>query len=794
MNLSMKWLGDYVKLDVDAHTFASDMTMSGSKVETYENMGDSIQNVVVGKVLSIEKHPDADKLVVCQIDIAGERPLQIVTGATNLHAGDVVPVCKNGAKLPGGKTIKTGKLRGVLSEGMLCSLGELGLTVHDFPDAIEDGIFVISEPCTLGEDIRTAIGLDDTVVEFEITSNRPDCLSVIGLAREAAATYNKPLTLKKPAVKGGHGQSSDYISVAVEDGELCPRYAARVVRNIQIAPSPRWMRERLRACGVRPINNIVDITNYVMLEYGQPMHAFDRNFLEGGRIIVRRAAEGEEITTLDGNPHKLNADNLVICDAAKPVAVAGVMGGENSEITEGTRDIVFEAANFNGASVRRTAKQIGLRTEASARFEKGLDAEMVPDALNRACELVELLGCGEVCDGMVEVDSTSHTPARVAYCPDYFNRFLGTDIPEARMREILETLHFVIDGDEVIVPSYRADIEDKADVAEEIARIYGYNNIPSTLFRGGTAQGKLSPVQKYEKLLAQTLLAEGYSEICTYTFISPKFYDNILMPPDAPERRSVTILNPLGEDTSIMRTTPLPSLLDALARNYAQRNPAAALYEFAKIFLPKASADELPDERKICTFGFYGEGDFYSLKGAVEELLDKSGIADASFAPAKTYYSFHPGKTAELSVGGKVIGVLGEIHPKVCQNYGIKLPVYAAMIDMESLFANSCTDREYHPLPKFPAVSRDLALLCDDAVLVRDIEAIFRKHGKKLLEKIVLFDVYKGKQIPDGKKSIAYSLTLRAEDRTLTDEEIERIISKIVRDMEQELHITIRKS
>lgn len=792
MNLSMKWLSDFVTVTADARSFASDMTMSGSKVETYERISDEIENVVVGKVLSIDRHPDADKLVVCQIDVAGERPLQIVTGASNLNVGDVVPVCQNGAKLPGGKTIKTGKLRGVLSEGMLCSLGELGLTLHDFPDAIEDGIFVITDPCELGTDICSAIGLDDTTVEFEITSNRPDCLSVIGLAREAAATYNLPLSLNTPVVKGGAGKSSELLSVSVEDKDLCRRYAARVVKNIKIAPSPRWMRERLRASGVRPINNIVDITNYVMLEYGQPMHAFDYSFLTDGKIIVRRAKAGETITTLDGVDHELTTENLVICDAAKPVAVAGVMGGENSEIQPETKDIVFESANFFGASVRRTAKALGIRTESSARFEKGLDPEMVPMALARACGLVELLGCGEVCDDVVEVDSTSHQPVKIVYDPDYINRFLGTDIPEKRIREILETLDFSIQNQEIIVPSYRSDIEHKADIAEEVARIFGYNNIPSTLFKGGTAQGRLSSVQSFEKKIANVLLSDGYNEIYTYTFISPKFYDAICMPADSSERRSVTILNPLGEDTSIMRTTALPSLLDALSRNYAQRNASAAFYELAKIFLPKESTSELPIEKKIYTFGSYGCGDFYTLKGAVENMLTAAGIKSAEFAPYSDHYAFHPGKTAILSIEGKPFGILGEIHPAVTQNYDIKLPVYAAMIDFDTLFASREDKKEYHPLPKFPAVSRDLALLCDSKVLVRDIENIFKKHGKKLLEKITLFDVYTGKQIPEGKKSIAYSLTLRAEDRTLTDEEIERITAKIMKDLENEYQITIR--
>ncbi len=538
MNLSLKWLKEFVDIDVTPHEYAADLTMSGSKVETYFGTGDGIEKVVTGKVLSIEKHPDADKLVVTQIDVAGERPLQIVTGAANLKVGDVVPVCLDGSTLPGGKKIKSGKLRGVESEGMLCSLGELGLSVHDFPDAIEDGIFVITEPCALGEDIKTAIGLDDTVVEFEITSNRADCFSMLGLARESAATYALPLKEHVPAIKGGAGNASDLISVRVDAPDLCKRYCARVVKNIKIAPSPRCIRERLRACGVRPINNIVDITNYVMLEYGQPMHAFDRAFLKGGEIIVRRAADGEQIVTLDGNEHTLTSNNLVICDAQRPVAVAGVMGGENSEIRPETVDIVFESANFDGASVRRTAKSLGLRTESSSRFEKGLDPNLAKTAVDRACELCELLGCGEVCDGTIDIYPAELKPWRVPFDPDWINRFLGTEISRDEMERYLTSLSFQINGDEVLVPTFRGDVERPADVAEEVARLYGYNKIPSTLFAGGVTQGMLSPEQKFERTVSNTLLSQGYSEIYTYTFISQRDLHLHLHQPEILRRRA----------------------------------------------------------------------------------------------------------------------------------------------------------------------------------------------------------------------------------------------------------------
>lgn len=792
MNLSLKWLKEFVDIDVTPREYAADLTMSGSKVETYFGTGDGIEKVVTGKVLSIEKHPDADKLVVTQIDVAGERPLQIVTGASNLKVGDVVPVCLDGSTLPGGKKIKSGKLRGVESEGMLCSLGELGLSVHDFPDAIEDGIFVITEPCALGEDIKTAIGLDDTVVEFEITSNRADCFSMLGLARESAATYGLPLKEHTPAVKGGAGNAADLISVRIDAPDLCKRYCARVVKNIKIAPSPRFIRERLRACGVRPINNIVDITNYVMLEYGQPMHAFDRSFLQGGEIIVRRAADGEQIVTLDGGEHTLTSNNLVICDAQRPVAVAGVMGGENSEIRPETVDVVFESANFDGASVRRTAKHLGLRTESSSRFEKGLDPNLAKAAVDRACELCELLGCGEVCDGTIDIYPSELKPWSVPFDPDWINRFLGTEIPRDEMERYLTSLSFGIDGDAVLVPTFRGDVERPADVAEEVARLYGYNKIPSTLFAGGATQGMLSPKQKFERTVSNTLLSQGYSEIYTYTFISPKFYDAVLMPQDSAERNSIKIQNPLGEDTSIMRTTPLPSLLDILSRNYAQRNAEVALFELAKIFLP-VPGEELPCEKKIITFGSYGCGDFFAAKGALEAVLHACGVREYDFSPKSDHYAFHPGKTAAVSVDGCEIGLVGAIHPSVLANYGIKGECFAAMIDAETLFAHSHSEKSYKPLPKFPAVTRDFSMLCDDAVMVREIEAVFRKHGKKLLESVKLFDVYKGAQIPDGKKSVAYSITLRADDRTLTDEEISKITDKIIAELSEHDGITVRK-
>ena len=607
MNLSMKWLSEFVTLDpMSPREFAEAMTMSGSKVEGWEIEGEKLDKVVVGQVLSIEKHPDADKLVVCQVDAGGEAPIQIVTGASNLTAGDKVPVALDGSTLVNGTKIKKGKLRGVESCGMMCSLGELGLTAHDFPYAIEDGIFVLQEECELGQDIRSVIGLNDTGVEFEITSNRPDCFSVIGLAREAAATFDKELKLHTPVVKAGHGDCAGLLDVKIEASDLCPIYSARIVKNVRVKPSPRWLRERLRVMGVRPINNIVDITNYVMLEYGQPMHAFDLRSIDEGKIRVRRAKNGEKITTLDGTNHVLTDNQLVIADAGKPVAIAGVMGGEYSGIVDDTTTIVFESANFLGSSVRITARDQGMRTDASSRYEKGLDPNNCIPALNRACELVELLDAGDVMDGIIMDDHSKAQPRKIPLEADWINRFLDLSLSEEEMRAILSKLGCQFDGDLVIVPTYRPDLVHKADIAEEIARFYGYNKIPSTSIRGG-AQGKYSARQKFDQTISRTMLAAGLSEIMTYSFVSPKAYDKILVPADSPLRKSVVISNPLGEDTSIMRTTALPSMLEILQRNYNNRNASAHLFEIAREYIPTAE-NELPVEKNKLICGFYGGG------------------------------------------------------------------------------------------------------------------------------------------------------------------------------------------
>ena len=796
MNLSMRWLKEYVDLDeaLPIREFCEKMTMSGSKVEGYETECAGVENVIVGRVLSIEKHPDSDHLNICQVDVGKTAPIQIVTGAQNVVPGALVPVAMDHSVLPGGVKIKKGRLRGVESNGMLCSLGELGLTAHDFPYAVEDGIFLISEEegCKIGDAVPAALGIDDTVVEFEITPNRPDCLSMLGLAREAAATFDKPFRQHQPQVKEeGNDPVQKHLDVKVENPQLCPRYIARMVKNIKIAPSPRWMRERLRACGVRPINNIVDITNYVCLEYGQPMHAFDYNCLKDGKIVVRNAQDGESITLLDGNEKNLTSDMLVIADQEKPVAVAGVMGGEFSGISGRTNQIVFESASFNGPSVRVTAKKLGVRTEASARYEKGLDPQNVYGAVQRACELVQLLGCGEVMEGMIDVDNTGYQPARIYLDTEYINRFLGISVSKERMIKILEKLEFTIDGDTVIVPSFRTDVEHKADLAEEVARFYGYDNIPTTLF-GGAQEGKLTAQQQFERMVLSTMIGMGAHEISTYSFISPKFYDRICLPPDHPRRESVVILNPLGEDTSVMRTTILPSMLEVLAKNYANRNPKAKLFELGFEYLP-VEGRELPQENLRLAIGLYGSKyDFFTLKGMLEALLSVCKIGDWDIQAVSDLPWLHPGRGAVILVGEHILCTLGEVHPTVLQNYGIGARALVADVDMALLFRLSGRNEiQYRPLPKHPATTRDLAVLCKEETPIGQIEKMIRSVAGKTIESIQLFDVYTGQQIEAGKKSVAFSLILRAPDRTLTDGEADALIKKILQKL-GENGITIR--
>lgn len=784
MDLSLRWLADYVETGVTPKQFCDAMTMSGSKVECYNEEADYISNVVVGKILKIEKHPDADKLQICQIDIGREEPVQIVTAAQNVYEGMMVPAALDNSTLAGGVKIKKGKLRGVPSNGMMCSVAELGVTVHDFPYAIEDGIMDIKEDCKPGDDIRTALGLNDVCVEFEITSNRPDCLSVLGLAREAAATFGKELHMPEVKIENETGDINELLSVEVKNPTLCRRYVARMIKNIKVAPSPRWMRERLRASGVRPINNLVDITNYVMLEYGQPMHAFDYKYLAGNKIVVRNAEEGESITTLDGVERKLSLEMLCICDAEKPSCVAGVMGGEYSGIQDDTNMVVFESASFLGSSVRTTAKKLGMRTESSGRFEKNLDSRMCMEAVNRACQLVEMLGAGEVIGGYIDIDNEGDEPYTVEFCPEWTNKFLGIDLPAEKMVEILEKIGYKVENGVITVPSFRAgDTRHKADIAEEIARFYGYDVIPNTAVQGAS-QGALTLRQQFEKKLSRLLMANGCYEVQTYSFISPKYYDKIGLPEDSDLRRSVVITNPLGEDTSVMRTTCIPSMLEVVARNYNNRNVSGRFFELGTIYLPAESADILPEERGVAVIGSYGEKeDFFAMKGIILEALDKLGVYGVEFTANKENPTFHRGRCADISIGEKKIGEIGEIAPAVLDNYGIGTRAYVATLDIADIFDARIVEKKFKPTPKFPASTRDLAIICDDELPAASLEKAIRAGAGKLLEKVELFDVYKGSSIAEGKKSVAYTMTLRAADRTLTVEECDRAVNKVLKEL-----------
>ncbi len=793
MDLSLRWLSDYVDLgEKSPKEFCDALTLSGSKVENYTIEGSEISNVVVGKVLSLERHPDSDHLWIVQVDVGEEEPLQIVTGAQNVVPGALVPVAKDGSTLPGGVKIKKGKLRGVVSNGMMCGLEELGLTAHDFPYAIEDGIFLIEEDCKVGQDIQSAIGLNDCSVEFEITSNRPDCLSVLGLARETAATFGIPMKEHTPNVKGCGGDVNDYLKVSIEAPDLCPRYMARIVKNVKIGPSPRWMRERLRASGVRPINNLVDITNYVMLEYGQPMHAFDLRYVNGGAITVRRAKNGETMMTLDGIDRTFTDEMLVIADEKGPVAVAGVMGGEYSGIMDDTTTVVFESANFKGSSVRKTAQKLGMRTDASSRYEKGIKAGSCDVCVQRACELVELLGCGEVIDGVIDVDHSDHTEPLVPFTPDWINHFLGINVPEEQMRSYLNALGMPVDEQNNIhVPYWRIDIEHKADVAEEIARLYGYDKIPTGMMEG-MARGIVTKEQNFENKVNEAMRAMGCDEIMTYSFLSSKEYDKIQMPADSKLRRSVTILNPLGEDSSIMRTTTIPSVLDIISRNYNNRNPKFWCYEVGREYLP-VEGQQLPNEDSVLTIALYGgNADFYTLKGMVDTLFGVIGLCDADVSPCSDNPTFHPGRTAIYTKDGEELGILGEIHPAVCKNYSIGTKVYLAKLHMKALYQLSSADKTYHPLPKFPATTRDLSLLCDKDLPVIQIEKVIKKAAGSLLEQVALFDVYEGKQVEEGQKSVAYSMIMRSPKGTLTDEEADRMVAKVLKQLET-IGVTLRQ-
>ena len=797
MNLSRKWLDEFVTVTADDRTFAEEMTLSGSKVEVTEVQGSDIENVVVGKVVSIKRHENSDHMFVCMVDVGAEEAIQIVTGAQNVTEGALVPVALDGAKLPGGIVIRSGKLRGELSDGMLCSFKELGLDQRDFPTAYENGIWILSDDAELtdlaiGQDICDAVGLDDHVVEFEITPNRPDCLSVIGLAREASATFDAPLTLHDPVVKGGaQGNLFELLDVETPAEDLVPRYTARMVRNVKIGPSPKWMRERLRAMGVRPINNIVDITNYVMMEYGQPMHAFDYRYVKGGKIIVRRAAEGEELTTLDGNVRKLSANHLVIADEHRAVGLAGIMGGMNSEIVDDTTDVVFESACFDGTCIRKGALALGMRTEASAKFEKGLDPMNTLPAVDRACELVELLGAGEVLDGVIDVLNFVPHPTVLQLRPDKINALLGTDVSVEEMQEILAKLGFGVDGETITVPSWRADVVHYSDLAEEVARFHGYNNIPCTLVSGETTRGGYNPEQLMEQHLGALCRGMGYDEIITYSFISPTYYDKIRWAADDARRESFKILNPLGEDTSIMRTTSLPSMLEILSRNYNYRNKNVRLYEVARTYA-LGGEDGLAIERKVLTLGAYGDTDFFTMKGMIDAILDSLRCENVRYEAVKDNPSYHPGRCAAVYAGETYIGVLGQIHPLVARAYDADAELYCAELKLDALMAAEGSDPIYTPLPKFPAVTRDIAVVCKNEVTVGQLSDCIRRGAKGLLKSATLFDIYQGPGIPEGSKSVAFNLTLRNDERSITGEEADEDIRSILSLLESELGAVLR--
>ncbi len=894
MKMPRKWLNEFVNLpleEVGDKAFAEAMSVSGSKVEVTEDLSMTIANVKVGRILSLEKHPNSDHMLVAKIDVGGEAPVQIVTGAWNVHVGDLVPVALHKSVLPSGQKIEKGKLRGVESFGMLCSLKELAADVHDFPygqikaaallnnyhpidpakpsipkdtrsgdrifgkvvaaevssvenagvnlwkctlttgaetvtdcqnihagdmvaydtakdhictladlraeqrefpNCIEDGILILHEDCRPGDDMAVVLGRDDHVVEFEITPNRPDCLCMIGLAREAAVTFGRELKLHEPVVQAkAGGNIADMAKIVIEDPDLCPRYTGRMVKNVKIAPSPEWMRERIRNAGMRPINNLVDITNYVMLEYGQPMHAFDFSCVTDGEIIVRRARKGESIRTLDGNDRPLTPGMLCICDTKRPVAVAGVMGGENSEIVGDTAMVLFESACFNGPSVRRTATALGMRTDASSRFEKGLDAEGTMKAVNRACELVELLGAGEVVEGVIDVYPGKKAPTVVKLEPEKINALLGTDLDVSLMKKILTDLGFGVDGNDILVPSWRGDVEHYSDIAEEVARFYGYNEIPTAFSGGISTAGGYSDLQQTERRIGEVCRSMGLDEIITYSFISPAYYDKIRMPKDDPRRDSLRILNPLGEDTSIMRTTILPSMLEILTRNYNYRNKEAALYEIGRVY--RKRPDGLADEPRIVSLGAYGpKMSFFVLKGWVENLLQDLGAEKLRFVRESGNSAYHPGRCAKVFAGDTEIGVLGQIHPQTAANYGVDTELYCAELSFDALVTVKAGIPVFKPLPRFPAVTRDIAVVCDNAVPVGEMTEAILAGGGQYLKGCTLFDVYTGHHISEGMKSVAFSLTMRAEDQTLTDEHAEETVSRVLQILKERFNAVMR--
>ena len=795
MKLNRKWLHEeFVDLShVSDKEYVEKLTVFGQKVETWERMDSEIKNVKVGKVLSIVRHENSDHMWVCQVDVGEAEPVQIVTGAQNVHQGDLVPAALHNSYLPGGIHITKGKLRGEVSCGMLCSFNELGLTQNDFPDACADGIWILNnEDCKVGDDINLVIGNDDTVVDFEITNNRPDCYSIIGLARESAAAFGMQMKHHEPVVKGSDaGSMYDKLDVDVQATDLCNRYTSRMVANVKIAPSPKWLRQRLRANGVRPINNIVDITNYVMLEYGQPMHAFDYRYVGSGKIVVREAEEGETLTTLDGNVRQLKPGMLVIADEEKPIGLAGIMGGENSEILDDTTTVVFESANFNGTSIRQTALALGMRTESSGKFEKNLDPMMTVPAVQRACELVELLGAGDVYDGIIDIINYVPEEKKLPLEPEKINRLLGTNISKEDMVKYLNLLEIGVDGDTLLIPSFRPDLNLMADIAEEVGRSYGYNEIETTAFMTST-QGGYTPMMELESKAGNLCRSLGYSEIITYSFVSPAIFDQIRIPADSPIRNCLKIQNPLGEDTSIMRTIALPSMLDILSRNYAYHNKSVKLYELAKIYLPK-DGQVLPEEPKMLLLGTYGAGEtFFTLKGELEAILKGLRLPKASYTAVTDNPSYHPGRCASVSIDGVELGYIGQVHPVVAKNYDIDAEVYCVEINFTKLLDLKLPEPTYKPLPKYPGVTRDIALVCDEAVTVAQAEETIAASAGKLLQSIRLFDIYRGTGVPEGKKSMAFSWELRSDDRTLTDSDSEGVVTKVLAALKDKLDAVLR--
>ena len=806
MDTSLSWIKAYVPdLDVTAQEYTDAMTLSGTKVEGFEKMDADLDRIVVGQIDKIEKHPDADKLIICQVNI-GTETIQIVTGAPNVKEGDKVPVVLDGGRVAGGHEpgqrvaggikIKKGKLRGVPSNGMMCSIEELGSNRDMYPEAPEYGIYIFQKDVEVGSSAISALGLDDVVFEYEITSNRVDCYSVIGIAREAAATFRKEFHPPVVTPTGNDEDVNDYVKVTVKDQELCPRYTARVVKNIKIGPSPEWMQRRLASVGIRPINNLVDITNYVMEEYGQPMHAYDLDTIAGCEIVVRRAEDGEKFVTLDGQEREMDSSVLMICDGEKSIGVAGIMGGENSMITDNVKTMLFEAACFNGTNIRKSAKKIGLRTDASGKFEKGLDPENAQAAIDRACQLVEEMGAGEVVGGMVDVYAEKREPSRVTFDAEKINALLGTDLTKEQMLGYLKLVELEYDEttNEIVAPTFRQDIHRLADVAEEVARFFGYDNIPITLPSGEATTGKLSYKLRIEEVARNIAEFCGFSQGMTYSFESPKVFDKLLLPEDSKLRQAIEIRNPLGEDYSVMRTTSLNGMLTSLATNYNRRNKNVKLYELGNVYLPKAlPLTELPDERMQFTLGMYGEGDFFSMKGVVEEFFDKIGLhKKETYDPNAGKTFLHPGRQANIIYDGTVVGYLGEVHPDVADIYGIGERAYIAVIDMPEIVARATFDRKYEGIAKFPAVNRDLSMVVPKNIMVGQIEEVIEKNGGAHLESYSLFDLYEGAQIKPGFKSVAYSITFRAKDRTLEESDISKAMDKILAGLEA-MGIELRK-